>query len=110
MIARGIIPTPPGRNKWEQRYHQELELLRDVGEILWYAYEPMSLKIATGARYTPDFIVMLADRTLELHEVKGMWREAAKVRIKVAARTYQIFRFVAVTGGPGKWKREEIKP
>jgi hypothetical protein len=46
---------------------------------------------------------------LLLYEVKGMWREAARVRIKVAADRHP-FRFIAVTKrlvrDGGGWKEE----
>lgn len=45
--------------------------------------------------YTPDFAVMTANGTMEMHEVKGFWQDDARVKIKVAAESYP-FRFVAV--------------
>ena len=54
----------------------------------------MKLRLATGAWYTPDFAAANpATRRIELHEVKGFWREAARVRIKVAAEAFPMFDF-----------------
>lgn len=95
-------------NKWESRYSETLAALLIEGKILWYDFEPFSLRIADGAKYTPDFAV-LSVRGLEFHEVKGFWREAARVRIKVAADRFP-FPFLAVTRDKrtGEWVYERI--
>ncbi len=72
-------------NKTEAAYAQKLELHKRAGEVLWYAFEGVTLKLADGCRYTPDFAVMLADGVIEMHEVKGYWTEDARAKIKVAA-------------------------
>lgn len=80
-------------NGQEREYAGMLERRRLAGEVVWYAFTPISMKLAEDTRYTPDFAVMLADGTFELHEVKGWMEEAAFVRIKVAEEKYP-FRFV----------------
>jgi hypothetical protein len=82
-------------NKLEGRYYLWLRRRQDRGEIESFEFEGITVKLADGARYTPDFFVELATGELECHEVKGFWREAARVRIKVAAGKYP-FRFIAV--------------
>lgn len=88
-------------NNAEFAYSKTLELRKIAGEILWYSFEGMTLRLADRTTYTPDFVVMLADRTLEMHEVKGFWTDDAKVKIKVAAEKFP-FRFVAVRMVKGK--------
>lgn len=79
----------------EGDYALHLEGQRRRGEILQWDYEPESLKLADGSRYTPDFRVVLPDRTIEFHETKGFMREAALVRLKVAARLHPyVFKLV----------------
>ena len=96
------LPHAKGRireqkmNKTEARYAEHLERLKLAGEILWYQYEAVTLKLADDTRYTPDFMVLLANGELEAHEVKGFWRDDARVKIKVAARLFP-FRFIAVS-------------
>jgi len=97
----------PYKNKTERAYANHLEMLKYAGEVLWYAYEGVRFSLGGGAWFTPDFLVMLADCTLECHEVKGHWREAARVRIKVASEKFP-FRFRAfksAKGGRG-WEEE----
>jgi hypothetical protein len=95
--ARGLRPNSRGKaNKSEQRYAAHLELLKRAGEVLWYDYEPMRFRLAGSTFYCPDFIVMRADQSLEAHEIKGFWQEAARVRIKVAADKFPL-KFIAIT-------------
>ncbi len=102
---------PGVMNKTEAAYADHLEMQRLAGEVLWYAYESVTLKLADDCRYTPDFAVVRADMSLEMHEVKGFWRDDARVKIKVAAEKFP-FAFIAVTQVPvrqgGGWKFEEF--
>jgi hypothetical protein len=79
-------------NKTEARYAELLEIRKRVGEIAWYAFEGITLKLGDDCRYTPDFAVMLACGEMEMHETKGFFRDDAKVKIKVAAQMFP-FRF-----------------
>lgn len=91
-VATGAM-REPDMNKTEAEYAQMLEARRVSGEILWWAYEAMTLKLADNTRYTPDFLVMLADGALEVHETKGGFiREDGWLKLKVAAGMFP-FRF-----------------
>ena len=94
-------------NKTELAYEQQLRILLLAGEIVWYKFEAINLRLADKTFYKPDFFVMLADGTLEVHEVKGYWADDAKVKIKVAAEMYP-FRFIAVKQKGGKFAIEEF--
>ncbi|MXO67773.1 DUF1064 domain-containing protein [Altererythrobacter marinus] len=82
-------------NKTEAEYARELELRKSAGEIAWYRFEGLKLRLADKTFYTPDFAVMLSTGELECHEVKGFWQDDARVKIKVAADQYP-FRFIAL--------------
>lgn len=98
-------------NKTEAAYAQELEARKNAQELLWYVFEGVTLKLADGCRYTPDFAVLRADGVMEMHEVKGYWQDDAKAKIKVAADKFP-FKFIAVYKRPkkdgGGWKVEEF--
>ena len=81
-------------NKTEQAYSLHLEAQRQAGDVLWWAFECLKLRLADATFYSPDFIVMLSDGSIEAHEVKGHWQDDARVKIKVAAETFP-FRFKA---------------
>lgn len=94
--ARARRRHKPGHmNTYEREYSQVfLDVLKAAGEITDYWFERFTLKLADDCRYTPDFLVQLADGTLECHEVKGgFFEEDAKVKLKVAAEMFSIFTF-----------------
>lgn len=91
-VATGTV-RDTDMNKTEAEYAGMLEARRVSGEILWWAYEAMTLKLADNTRYTPDFLLMLADGALEVHETKGGFiREDGWLKLKVAAGMFP-FRF-----------------
>jgi len=101
-------------NATESRYAEVLEAKRLNGEILWWQFEPMRLRIGNNWKttYTPDFMAVLPSGEIELVDVKGSgpWEEDARVKIKCASRLYPMFHWVAE-----KWRgqlqgfvREEI--
>ena len=105
--AKGRPAVPKG-NKTEVAYAAHLETLKRAGLVLWYRFEAVKLRLADNTFYTPDFAVMLPDGEIELHEVKGFWRDDARVKIKVAAEMYP-FQFVAVQKAKGgEWKIERF--
>lgn len=79
----------------EADFARYLELAKNNGLIARYTYKGMKFRVGIGAWYTPDFNVQDNEGFYTQYEVKGHWREAAKVRIKSAALLYP-FSFVAV--------------
>ena len=98
-------------NKTEAAYAATLDARRHAGEVAWYKFEGVKLRLADNTFYTPDFAVMLADGALEMHEVKGFWQDDARAKIKIAADLFPV-RFVAVRVIPkkegGGWGVEEF--
>lgn len=92
-LALGRLKTGE-RNKTEAQYETMLEDMRVAGDVLWYRFEGVKLRLADNTFYTPDFAVMLSTGIMEMHEVKGFWTDDARVKIKVAAELYP-FRFIA---------------
>lgn len=103
--------VPGQMNSLERAYADELTLRQAAGLIREWRFEPLKLRLAPATYYSPDFLVILSDDTVEIHEVKGRWEDDARVKIKVAATLNPWFRFVAVTKRPkrdGGWSVEEI--
>lgn len=96
-------------NKTEKAYEDMLKCMIVAGELLWYRFEGLKLRLADNTFYTPDFFVMKSDGSLECIEVKGYWMDDARVKIKVAAELYP-FRFVAAKpkskNNGGGWEYE----
>jgi hypothetical protein len=107
--APSVRPWHPYRSKWEHAYANHLDMLQAAGRVLAWSYERDRLEIGIGARYTPDFAVMVPGDRLEYHEVKGYRREAAMVRIRAAALKYSEFTFVLVTKKDGQWHHTVIR-
>jgi len=106
LPAFGTIEPLERMNKTETAYDAHLWALR--GRLyVWHRYEGITFKLADDTRYTPDFMVQTVSGQIELHEVKGFWRDDARVKIKVAAALYP-FRFLAVTKEKTGWKAEEF--
>jgi hypothetical protein len=111
-FAKGKTGRKFGMNKTEAAYAQELDLRKRAGLIEWFMFEGIKLRLADKTFYTVDFFVMLSDGTLQAHEVKGRWEDAARVKIKVAASLYPI-QFFAITKRAkkygGGWTYEDFE-
>ena len=98
-------------NKTEQAYATTLDNWKSAGMLAWFKFEGVKLRLADNTFYTPDFAVMRADGTMEMHEVKGFWTDDARVKIKVAADMYP-FKFLAIKANSkkagGGWSVEEF--
>lgn len=107
---RSQVPVPAiGMNKWESDYAERLTLMAQAGEIQGYMFECIKLRLANRCWYTPDFMVLTNTGRIELHEVKGFWRDDAKVKTKGIAEQFQsLYTFVIVTRSKGHWEFEEM--
>ncbi len=109
-FALGRLPVGQ-MNKTEAGYAEHLRLQQIAGDVLWYKFEGVKLRLADNTFYTCDFAVLAKDGILEMHECKGFWMDDAKVKIKVAASIYP-FRFIAIKVRAkkhgGGWTREEF--
>lgn len=110
FLAQGRLKVGQ-KNKTELAYELALELKRRAGDVLWYRFEGIKLRLADNTFYTPDFAVMTNACQLECHEVKGFWSDDARVKVKVAASLFPL-RFLAVRPKPkrdgGGWDVEEF--
>jgi hypothetical protein len=114
-----IRQNSAGLNKTEQAFYDYLKTRGDPG-VLRTVLPPQSvtLRIANGCRYTPDFVVAYHHSTdipsvdLVAYEVKGFMRDDAAVKIKVAATAFPWITFHLVTklpGGGGGWSISEVQ-
>lgn len=98
-------------NKTESAYAADLERRKIAGEVVWFKFEGVKLRLADNTFFSPDFFVLLANGQLEAHEVKGHWMDDARVKIKIAADMYPM-RFIAVKvkakKDGGGWAIEEF--
>ena len=105
-------------NKTESDYAEHLKAAQIAGEVACWWFEGIGLKLAPSCRYYPDFLVMLPDGRLEVHEVKaraanGSFRaeEDARVKLKVCAEKFPFLLVVVWPkqgGAKNGWDRVEI--
>lgn len=113
MQALGRLPI--GRlNKTEEAYRQHLEARRMAGEVAWFKFEGIKLRLADNCFLTVDFAVLTSNGLLEMHDCKGckaIFTDDAKVKMKVAAASYPfVFKvaFPVPKSRGGGWIVEEI--
>ena len=103
LYALGRLPVGQ-LNKTEAMYSAHLNSRLIEGELAWFKFEAMKLRLADNTFFSPDFAVMRADGTLEMHEVKGaraVFQDDARVKVKVAAATFP-FAFLVAYPIPAK--------
>jgi len=108
--ALGRLPKGT-RNKLEASYERHLEERKRTGEVVWFSFEGLTLRLAPRTSYTPDFVVMLASGEIELHETKGQWTDDAWAKTKIAASMFP-FRVLAIKAEAkkrgGGWVVEQV--
>ena len=110
--------SSPYKSKLEKMYAAHLDLLVKAGEIKRWEYEPIVLRLADGARYRPDFLVILPlgmEAKAQLHEVKGKWTKNKRdgmTHLKWAAQKYgDVFTFRLIEwNGHGFDARYVVQP
>ncbi len=87
-------------NKTERRY---ADWLATRGGC--WRYEPVTLRLAPGVRYTPDFVVWDANGRLSFVEIKGGFvRDDARVKFLLARKLFPEFKFTAMQWKDGEWR------
>lgn len=122
-LPRARVRHVPGTmNKTEARYAADvLSLRRMDGEVIWFEFEPMKFHLGNRCWFEPDFGLLMADRSVEFHEVKAWWpsqgkagiEEDARAKLQVAASLFPFFKFVIAAeerarGVTLQWHYEEI--
>jgi hypothetical protein len=115
LRGRGLpdaLPPAPGPDPCDP-YRGMNGLERDFAHLLesqgvTYRFNAVRLKLGEGAWFKPDFVTC-EETGMRIFETKGFMREAANVRIKVAASLYPMWPFFLVKRVGGEWTFEEVK-
>lgn len=107
--GRGVRRDPGDMNGLERAYADHLEVRRLAGEVAEYHFNVVKLRLARKTFYDTDFLVMLANGDIEIHEVKGFMEDDAACKLKVAADRFP-FRFLLVKRPKknGPWEIKEV--
>lgn len=106
--------TPGEMNGTETAYAELLRARELIGDVIAWHFEAVTFKLAKDTRYTPDFMVQLADGSMEFVDAKGGGPIDPKslVKIKCAAEKFHQFKFVIEQKQAKKyggcWKRTEF--
>jgi hypothetical protein len=108
---QAIRQSRNGPNKTEKRFEIErLAPAQTAGGIWDYQFEAVTLRLANGCKYTPDFFTYGPDG-VRFYEVKGAYaREDAKVKLKVAASQFKCFEFYLAQWIKGEWTVNKVLP
>lgn len=88
----------PGRmNKSETFYSMNLDMRKAAGEVKSWMFEAITIRLAKGCSFTPDFAVWMKNDDLVFVEVKRLWKgekkphyeDDALVKIKWAADLFR---------------------
>ena len=113
ILPQAIPSEYSPMNKLESDYAAYLEQQKMANWILDYRFESFKLILVHGVpgkrnemNYTPDFMLIANDNQVQFYEVKGYWREDARLKIKMAAELFPWFSFYGVTRIKGQWEYE----
>ena len=98
LYALGRLKTGE-LNRTEQAYAQTLEAQKASGEVLWYAFDSVKLRLANNTFLSVDFFVLTRDFKLQAIDVKGSMAiitDDAKVKMKVASEKFPWEFFYAI--------------
>lgn len=99
-------------NSTEKRF--ELEKLlpgKMAGEVLCYEFEAITLRLANGLKYTPDFWMVNGNGETVFIEIKGArprQREAGIAVLKMAAAKFPSYIFYIAKYANGKWLVQRV--
>ena len=70
--ARGTIRSTREINRVEIAYRDHLDQLKMIGHVMWRSeHEALKFRLADNTHYIADFMVMLPNGVLEVHDTKG---------------------------------------
>lgn len=100
------VQSQDGMNKTEEAYSRVLEIRKQAGEIADWKFHALKLRLAKATFYDTDFMVVLANGEIEIHEVKGHMEDDAAVKFKTAQEMFP-FRFLIVKRDGQTWSVKE---
>jgi len=99
-------------NKTERRFENEnLRPCQADGRIVGYQFEAVTLRLANGVKYTPDYFTYGPACAVKIFEVKGAYvYEDAKIKLKIAASQFHCFEFYLAQYSKGEWTINRVLP
>lgn len=95
-------------NKLEAAYSQVLDLELHAGIIVGYRFEFASFKLAHRVHYRSDFLVKMADSSIQERQVKGFMTEGGRVKLRLFAKA-SLWDVYLVQRIKGNWDIEKVE-
>lgn len=96
-------------NKTEAAYAQRLEAMKHSGQILDWKFHVLRVRLADATFYEPDFLVLTAEREIQIHEVKGGFTtDKGQMKVKLCAEVLPWFRVFKCSKKGGEWLIQEF--
>lgn len=111
MLFKSVAKKPlknSRMNRTEAEFGELLHSLKSSNLIRNYLFESYTFRLADRTTYTPDFCVIHLDGLMEFVEVKGFWRDDARVKFKVTAELFPWHDWTAVSKKKKEWKQEKV--
>lgn len=113
----GRAPWTPKMNGTERAYDAYLRTQYAAGEILWWHFEPIMIRLGPDCHFKPDFLILYADHHLELHDTKGTQRrkvgdkayysrDTGSIKARVVAMHFPIPIYFLFSTGDGGWGKK----
>lgn len=114
-VPKARQPRTGYRSKTEEAFGHHCDLMLRAAEIDNWRYEPVSLVLAPGVRYLPDFLTVKGG-AVTFWEIKGRKGEAywtkplSKAKIRMAAELFRWwdFRIAWKSATPGMWNESKV--
>lgn len=126
--ARGTIRATREINRVEIAYRDHLDQLKMIGHVMWRSeHEAMKFRLADNTHYIADFMVMLPNGVLEVHDTKGTTKRPVtkdgveigkaetyfcppknKQKLKMVAELFPIVVKIVWRNKAGQWIEEVV--
>ncbi|MCX7178135.1 MAG: hypothetical protein NTX56_04940 [Proteobacteria bacterium] len=126
--ARGTIRGTREINRVEIAYRDHLDQLKMIGHVMWRSeHEALKLRLADNTHYIADFLVMLPNGVLEVHDTKGTTKRPVtkdgveigktetyfcppknKQKLKMVAELFPIVVKIVWRNKAGQWIEEAV--
>lgn len=115
-VRANMNPRERKMNKTERRYEEYLAMEKRAGRVHHFGFEAIKIRISNDCFWSPDFMVVYPDGTLEFHDTKAFWKSKGRVHIeddaqakmKSICESLPWFNVVAVWEQDGKWVRRKF--
>lgn len=91
-------------NRLEASYAAYLDQRKAAGEVLAWWFERLAFRVGKSCFWHADFLVQVADGTLEIHDCKGFAQDDAVVKARAVADEFPFDVYHVTFSKKAGWK------